>query len=733
MTSLYSGNLLDERNGRPIEGASLWVYDSLGAQATLTDIANQPFTQPILTGADGQFAYKAADGVYRHDFWKNSVKIYTDERVIVGVPGTLIVPTGAFGTTLVASASAASARVSLDVNSATASASSGGSALVAYARAFSGATTKTVSSFLQDQPVSVDEIGASIADADNGPEIKQAFDDMKQATSISYNPATIPMDARKSISLVGQYVIKSKIDLWAKTTVRALNGLNSGITLAADATDTAIFHFSGSTGLPAWGNQNRIEGGAYNVLKTGGAVVRKNPAFPRAFNAAGGSFMTNWAINDVSFAGPYGVILNDVYSQEAEIRNLHSNGTVERILAVQGHHILLDGIHKTGFTGTSIEPLIEIGDPDNINPTTHITLRNCVLDLNGNVNKDSVSIFNAKNTLIDGYHNELSAFKTMLKATNSYGTVIERPIFVTTLTTGIVELVNSDLELKTYESNNANKWWSAFTYDAQSPIHVRRLREFNSGVVPVVPNITVDEIQRVTSPLEKRLPIIAKDPIGNLLYNPAWRNGTLGWTIDAGATVTIVDSNEYIPGGKVLRISYATNQAGFKYVNQLIPFMTNAGFDDKAITLTAVGKVTRSGAQDFTSYMGPCASDFTIKEGRIYADQGLVFGSDIVVNSDGNAYFGIANARAGWLYEFHFNEANIGRQRSATLPLPMDIGWTKNNQTLFRGAYDGFTARTAPAAYDQAFFQTMINDVVIQSRRNATIENALRNIGAIDG
>jgi hypothetical protein len=584
-----------------------------------------------------------------------------------------------------------------------------------------------------EETLSVGDDGASTAATDNGAVIAQTLDDQKQDTSITYTTTTIPMTPRKSIQLSGQYVVKNKVNLWAKTSISAPNSLNSGLTLAADAVDDALFQFGGSTALPAWGNQNIIQGGAYNILKSDGALVRKNPAFPRDYNASGGSFMTNWKVKDVSFAGPYGIMLGDVYSQQAEIRDLHCVGTVEQILSVQGHHILIDNLDKTGFTGTSAEPLIVLGDPDNINPTTHITLSRAVLDLNGNANKDSVVVINAKNTLIDGYHNELFAFNTMLKVVDSYGTRVERSIFVTDVTTGLIELDNADLTMDQYEANNITKWWSVFAYDGRSPIQIDRLRQYYSSVVPVVPNISVGEMQRVASPNEKRLPIIAKDPIGNLLKNPAFRNGVAGWTIDGGASVQVLDSNEYIPGGKMLRITYASNASGFKYINQLIPNMNMTGFDDKPITLTMVGKVTHDGDQNLDSYMGPCAADFTITEGRIYADQGLVFGSDIVVDSNGNAYFGIANPRAGWTYDIHFLEANLGRQRSAALPIPMDTGWTAATGMAAKGAYTSYVGQNMSAAYVETEAQETDDAVKALSQRVVALEQALRNLGGIDG
>ena len=143
MTVLYADNLLDERNGRPIEGAKLWVYDADGNEAVLTDAADQPLAQPLLTDQDGAFEYKAADGVYRHDFWSKSVPIYRDNRVIVGTPGTIDVAVGSFGVTLVGAGTATAARTSLAVTSTADLAASSGSAGVGVIQAGTGAVAET--------------------------------------------------------------------------------------------------------------------------------------------------------------------------------------------------------------------------------------------------------------------------------------------------------------------------------------------------------------------------------------------------------------------------------------------------------------------------------------------------------------------------------------------------------------------------------------------------------------
>lgn len=53
------------QSGAPISGASVFVYDSLGALATLySDNGVTPQSNPIVTAADGKFLFYAANGIY---------------------------------------------------------------------------------------------------------------------------------------------------------------------------------------------------------------------------------------------------------------------------------------------------------------------------------------------------------------------------------------------------------------------------------------------------------------------------------------------------------------------------------------------------------------------------------------------------------------------------------------------------------------------------------------------
>ncbi len=63
MQSYY--DIVTDSGNNPISGALVYVYDSLGALATIySDNGVTPQSNPIVTGADGKFLFYAANGIY---------------------------------------------------------------------------------------------------------------------------------------------------------------------------------------------------------------------------------------------------------------------------------------------------------------------------------------------------------------------------------------------------------------------------------------------------------------------------------------------------------------------------------------------------------------------------------------------------------------------------------------------------------------------------------------------
>lgn len=79
----YNGNY-DDENGRPVEGASVFVYDENGFLAAITDTDDNPVTQPILTDADGNFSYRAPEAYYQHVVWFGGRRVLRENEVIIG-------------------------------------------------------------------------------------------------------------------------------------------------------------------------------------------------------------------------------------------------------------------------------------------------------------------------------------------------------------------------------------------------------------------------------------------------------------------------------------------------------------------------------------------------------------------------------------------------------------------------------------------------------------------------
>ncbi len=540
------------------------------------------------------------------------------------------------------------------------------SAKVPFKRSGDGMVVRSVRETLLDNAISVEDGGAFDIAADNAAVINRILDAQKQVNSITYSDGgAVAADAVKSVTLPRQYVVKAPSTLWAKTAIRGLNGLASGLTLAKDATGEEIFRVGGSRLQQGWATEWRIEGGAYSVLKPGGAFVRKHPDIGDVYDTPGGAFLTNYRIADVDIAAPYGIALGDCYSQCATFERIRFVGRAEQLINVQGHHLIFRDIDKTGFTGSNSDPLIRVGDPTNKNPTTHVTFQNLVLDLNGNAKKDSLHVVNAKNTLIEGYHHELSAFKTVLLVERSYGTELRRPIFVSSRTDGLVKLVDSDLRRDVHEANK-NKWWDEYDRSGKSPIRINRLRSYFSAVLPILEDITVKEIQNVSAS-EPMIDVVAMNVMGNLLKNPAFVDGTAGWTIPSGANATLIAGNKAVSGGQILRLTWVSDTDGIFYVTQTL----SGNFTDRAITYAITAEIGSNGRDTDKSFMAPGETGFGVNQGRIYAGQGFVKSAAVSASSNGHAAYAIVNPRAGWHYDIHLLEAGYGRQIASILPLPM--------------------------------------------------------------
>lgn len=80
-----NGNHTDE-NGKPVEGAEVYVYTKDGDVATLTDTDDQPITHPVITDQDGNYVYRAADGYYNEHTWVGKRLVQKEIGVFIGDP-----------------------------------------------------------------------------------------------------------------------------------------------------------------------------------------------------------------------------------------------------------------------------------------------------------------------------------------------------------------------------------------------------------------------------------------------------------------------------------------------------------------------------------------------------------------------------------------------------------------------------------------------------------------------
>src|SRR3546814_11925517 len=129
---------------------------------------------------------------------------------------------------------------------------------------------RSVRETLLDNAISVEDGGAVAEAADNAAVINGLLTAQKQTNSVTYSDGgAVAADVVKSISLPRQYIVKAASTLWAKTAIRGLNGLASGLTLAKAANEDELFRVGGSKLPTGWATEGRMEGGEYGVLTTG--------------------------------------------------------------------------------------------------------------------------------------------------------------------------------------------------------------------------------------------------------------------------------------------------------------------------------------------------------------------------------------------------------------------------------------------------------------------------------
>lgn len=90
------------QGGAPISGASVFVYDSLGALATLfSDNGVTPQSNPIVTGADGKFIFFVANGIYSAVIIAPSYNSVTITGITIsgGTPPLVSIANGGTGAT----------------------------------------------------------------------------------------------------------------------------------------------------------------------------------------------------------------------------------------------------------------------------------------------------------------------------------------------------------------------------------------------------------------------------------------------------------------------------------------------------------------------------------------------------------------------------------------------------------------------------------------------------------
>lgn len=87
---------VEDQYGRPIEGASVYVYDQNEALATLEEDGGGALLNPVETDEYGAFHFNTADGVYQLDYHFGGRRLWRDVSVMVGtgpaIPDSVLTP-----------------------------------------------------------------------------------------------------------------------------------------------------------------------------------------------------------------------------------------------------------------------------------------------------------------------------------------------------------------------------------------------------------------------------------------------------------------------------------------------------------------------------------------------------------------------------------------------------------------------------------------------------------------
>lgn len=156
----YQGYVENVSTGKALEGAVIRVYSYPGniLQSTFADPSSTP--KPVVSSdANGAFNFYIPDGFYDLEYVYNGDVLTRLVNIPIYNPANALpaADLGAFGEVLVANATAADARADLGVNSAAEIAASGGSALVGFLQAGTGAVARTMENKARETQVHLND------------------------------------------------------------------------------------------------------------------------------------------------------------------------------------------------------------------------------------------------------------------------------------------------------------------------------------------------------------------------------------------------------------------------------------------------------------------------------------------------------------------------------------------------------------------------------------------------
>jgi len=457
---------------------------------------------------------------------------------------------------------------------------------ITYTQGGTGATSRTVTSKLQES-VSVLDFGADPTGvADSTAAIQAAINSCKPSVDTYPQTGWQTTSVKKIYFPAGNYTISSPLQVYS---FQYLYGDNIAPTIQAGG------GFSGAALITL----NSVSPGTTNQYALG-CIEGINFSGNVTAIAQNVGTITNSIFRRLAFACSVCLKL-DSYTQTTIIDGILAAGTyTNQILSLKGNFNRISNIDKEGSTGSTTDSYILIQNATF--PSEGNDIRGLVIEGTCSANKTPVSLIGCTNTTIDEFWFEAGPSTGYAISINNCQNIKFKGIaFVSNSTVGKVTVSNnSTVYFETFTSSADDvDFQTYFTVDATSNVRIstnQSRRMSDQLLLSQLPTLWVDEMidnNLLATPNSGISPICRPDYFNgqNLLVNPSFEAGIYGWSWSSTpATVEFIASE--VGQGLMLHgnlgasgsprlyqnISVSAAQVGKPFTLRALVKLTNAGF-----------------------------------------------------------------------------------------------------------------------------------------------------------